>query len=234
MKSHVLLASPHIHCHSCLWLLSILPQILSYAASLMMMPSILSMYNIWGMSLQILERVDYRHAWQTQIIKGQRKYVPIQSIPPGRKAIQCKWVLHIKRNKINTISHFKTQLIVKGFTQIPRQNFHYTFASIAHWDSIHAILSVATINDYKLCQLNIKTTYLNGPLDEEIYMQAPPGLIAPFWHLYKGLYGLRQARRRHQQKCQYHIYTYNALTDPKWCTSLVASDMSIYLTINNV
>ena len=133
---------------------------------------------------------------ELELLKAKKTYVPIQSVPPGQKAIQCKWVLHIKHDKTNAISHFKAQLVVKGFNQIPGQDFHYIFVPVAHWDSICAILSIATINDYELHQLDVKTTYLNGPLDEEIYMQVPPRLDAPFWHLCKGLYGLHQAGRQ--------------------------------------
>ena len=133
---------------------------------------------------------------ELQLLNAKRTYEPIQSLPPGRRTVQSKWVLHIKRDKDNTISHFKARLVAKGFTQIPGQDFNYTFAPVAHWDSIRAVLSIATLNDYELRQLDVKTAYLNGPLEEEIYMRAPPGLGAPYWCLRKGLYGLRQARQQ--------------------------------------
>jgi hypothetical protein len=83
--------------------------------------------------------------------------------------------------------------VAKGFTQIPGQDFNYTFAPVARWDSIRTVLSIATLNDYELRQLDVKTAYLNGPLEEEIYMVAPPGVGSPYWRLRKGLYGLQQA-----------------------------------------
>ena len=174
----------------------------------------------WGMSLQILERVAYRHAWRAQIIKSQRDIHSHPFRPPGRKAIQCKWVLHIKHDKTNAISRFKAWLIAKGFTQIPGQDFHYTFVPIARWDSIRAILSITTINNYELRQIDLKTAYLNGPLDEEIYMRAPPRLDAPFWHLCKGVYGLCQARR------QWYLTLHQTYSELKytWCES----DWSMY------
>ena len=129
-------------------------------------------------------------------LKAKVVYEPVRTLPASQHAVQHKWVLHIKRDKSNTISHFKARLVTKGFTQIPGQDFNYTFTPVARWDSIRTVLSLATIHDYELRQLDIKTAYLNGPLDEEIYMHAPPGSGTPYWHLRKGLYELRQARRQ--------------------------------------
>lgn len=129
-------------------------------------------------------------------LKAKDTYDPISTLPEGRRAVQSKWVLHIKRAKDNTIARFKARLVAKGFSQIPGQDFNYTFAPVARWDSIRTILSLAALNDYELRQLDVKTAYLNGPLEEEIYMHAPPGFPTPYWRLRKGLYGLRQAGRQ--------------------------------------
>lgn len=128
-------------------------------------------------------------------LRAKGIYEEVETVPPHRKPVQCKWVLHIKRDKTGTISCFKARLVAKGFTQIPGQDFSFTFAPIARWDSICSILCLATINDFELHQLDVKTTYLNSPLDEEIYMKAPEGFhyTSPFWRLHKGLYGLRQS-----------------------------------------
>jgi hypothetical protein len=131
-------------------------------------------------------------------LKAKHVYEDVQILPTGRKAVQHKWVLHIKRDKDGAISRFKARLVAKGFTQIPGQDFSFTFAPVARWDTIRSLLCISAINDYELRQLDVKTAYLNGPLDEEIYMNAPDGfgLSAPYWRLHKGLYGLRQAGRQ--------------------------------------
>jgi hypothetical protein len=73
---------------------------------------------------------------ELESLKAKQTYEPVDSLPPGRKAVQCKWVLHIKHDKLNHIARFKARLVAKGFTQIPGQDFTYTFAPIARWDSI--------------------------------------------------------------------------------------------------
>ena len=128
---------------------------------------------------------------ELESLKAKETYELVDSIPPGRKAVQCKWVLHIKHDKNNSIAQFKACLVTKGFTQIPGQDFTYTFAPVARWDSIRALLAITALNDFELRQLNVKTAYLNSPLEEEIYMRAPPGSGSPYWCLRKGLYGLR-------------------------------------------
>ena len=136
---------------------------------------------------------------ELESLKAKETYKPVDTIPPGRKAVQCKWVLHIKHDKNNSIAWFKARLVTKGFIQIPGQDFTYTFAPVTCWDSIRTLLSTTALNDYELRQLDVKTAYLNGPLEEEIYMRAPPGLGSPYWRLRKGLYGL------HQAGCQWYL-----------------------------
>jgi hypothetical protein len=142
-------------------------------------------------------------------LKAKGVYEEITTLPPGRKAVQCKWVLHVKRDKLGSIARFKARLVAKGFTQIPGQDFTFTFAPVARWDSIRTILCIAALHDLELRQLDVKTAYLNGPLDEEIYMKAPAGFgsSAPYWRLRKGLYGLRQAGR------QWYLTLHQAYSD---------------------
>jgi hypothetical protein len=131
-------------------------------------------------------------------LKAKGVYEEVDSLPHGRKAVQCKWVLHIKRDKSGDISRFKARLVAKGFTQIPGQDFTFTFAPVARWDSIRSLLCLAALHDFELRQLDVKTAYLNGPLEEEIYMRVPDGFTfsSLYWRLCKGLYGLRQAGRQ--------------------------------------
>jgi hypothetical protein len=82
-------------------------------------------------------------------LKTKGVYEEVSSVPWDRKAVQCKWVLHIKWDKDSTISRFKARLVAKGFTQIPGQDFTFTFAPVACWKSICSLLCIATVRDYE-------------------------------------------------------------------------------------
>jgi hypothetical protein len=132
---------------------------------------------------------------ELESLKAKGVYVEVDEIPPGRKPVDSKWVLHIKRDGDGLISRFKARLVAKGFTQIPGQDFTYTFAPVARWESIRLLLAIAATYDWELRQIDVKTAFLNGPLDEEIYMRKPDILGPGFWRLLKGLYGLKQSGR---------------------------------------
>jgi hypothetical protein len=159
---------------------------------------------------------------ELESLRAKGVYEEVAVIPPDRKPVHCKWVLHIKRDKTGAISRFKARLVAKGFTQIPGQDFTFTFAPVARWDSIRTLLCLAAIHDLELRQLDVKTAYLNGPLEEEIYMKAPDGFSysSPYWRLRKGLYGLRQAGR------QWYLTLHDAYTDLGY--TRCESDWSVY------
>ena len=178
-------------------------------------------------SVKHAQRSKYLNKWlaamheELEALKAKDVYKEVSELPPGRKAVQCKWVLHIKRDKDRQISHFKGRLVAKGFTQIFGQDFTFTFAPIARWDSIRSILCIATLNNYKLPHIDVKNAYLNAPLQEEIYMIAPEGCGTCYWHLRKELYGLHQAGR------QWYLHLHEAYTPLGF--TCCQSDWSVYI-----
>jgi|SRR5216684_3324857 len=112
---------------------------------------------------------------ELEALKAKDIYEEIKELPHGRKVVQCKWVLHIKQDKDRQISCFKGCLVMKGFTQIPGQDFTFTFTPITQWDLICSILCITALNDLELCHIDVKNAYLNAPLVKEIYMIAPKG-----------------------------------------------------------
>ena len=99
----------------------------------------------------------------------------LADLPPGRKAIKCKWVYKLKTNQNGTIAKFKARLVAKGFTQIHGVDFDQTFSPVVKYESIRAILAFVAHLDMEMVQFDIRTAFLYGSLEEEIYMHQPLG-----------------------------------------------------------
>ena len=95
-------------------------------------------------------------------------------LPSCHKAVKSKWVFKLKAD-----SHFCACLVAKGFTQIPGIDYDKTFFPVACFESIRLLLALAMLEDWEVHQMDIKLVFLNGMLNEEIYMEQPQGFIIP-------------------------------------------------------
>ena len=123
-------------------------------------------------------------------------------LPPGHKAIKLKWVFKLKIDR-----HFHARLVAKGFTQIPGIDYDETFSPVARFESLQLLLALAALQNWEIHQMDVKSAFLNGVLNEEIYMKQPQGFIAArqekkVCQLKKAIYGLKQASRAWNQ--QFH------------------------------
>ena len=98
--------------------------------------------------------------------------------PKGEKPIGCKWIYKRKRRPDGKVETFKARLVTKGYTQKEGIDYKETFSPVAMLKSIRILLAVAPSLDYEIWQMDVKTTFLNGSLEEDIYMQQPEGFIA--------------------------------------------------------
>ena len=103
------------------------------------------------------------------------------------------------------ISRYKARLVAQGFAQKPGIDFTETFAPVAKTDSIRLLLAFAAVNNFEIHQVDIKSAFLNGKLEETIFMRQPKGFVAKgkedwVWQLCQTLYGLRQSGRVWYQK----------------------------------
>ena len=122
------------------------------------------------------------------------------SLPEGRKPIECKWIFKVKRGSNGEVNRYKARLVAKGFAQKYGVDYDETFAPVVRYSSIRALLAYAIQNDMILHQMDVVTAFLNGTLEENIYMQQPAGYIQPgkeklVCKLKKSIYGLKQSPR---------------------------------------
>ncbi|UYV83987.1 hypothetical protein LAZ67_X000796 [Cordylochernes scorpioides] len=127
------------------------------------------------------------------------------TLPSDRKAIACKWVYKIKQNADGSNKMFKARLVAKGYSQKPGLDYGETFSPVVKFDSIRTILSLCASLDMEMIQLDVKSAFLNGDLEEELYMEQPQGYENPDFpnhvcSLQKSIYGLKQSPRMWNKK----------------------------------
>ena len=98
--------------------------------------------------------------------------------PAGCRPIGCKWVFKKKLRPDGTIGKYKARLVAKGFTQKEDEDFFDTYSPVARLTTIRVLLSLAASHKLLVHPIDVKTTFLNGELDEEIYMDQPDRFIA--------------------------------------------------------
>ncbi|GJW45565.1 retrovirus-related pol polyprotein from transposon TNT 1-94 [Tanacetum coccineum] len=120
--------------------------------------------------------------------------------PLCKNVINLKWLWKNKRDEENIVIRNKSHLVAKGYAQNEGIDFEKSFALVARLEAIQLFITYAAHKSFTIYQMDVKTTFLYGPLKEEVYVNQPDGFADPYhpdkvYHLKKALYGLKQALR---------------------------------------
>lgn len=121
-------------------------------------------------------------------------------LPEGRKPVGSKWVFKVKTNADGSIERCKAHLVAQGYSQKEGLDYDETFSPVVRSESVRSVIALASKNGLKLHQMDITTAFLNGDLEEEVYMKQPEGFLADgqehlVCQLKKSIYGLKQSPR---------------------------------------
>ncbi|KAL0321308.1 UNVERIFIED_CONTAM: Retrovirus-related Pol polyprotein from transposon TNT 1-94 [Sesamum radiatum] len=114
-----------------------------------------------------IESIMQNHTWE------------LMDLPPGSTPLGCKWILKRKYKADGSIDKYKARLVAKGFKQKEGLDFFDTYSPVTRITSIRVLIAIAALYDLEIHQMDVKTAFLNGELDEEIYMEQPEGFVVP-------------------------------------------------------
>lgn len=143
-------------------------------------------FNVWKSAMdEEIEMLKKNKTWD------------LVTVPPNTNIVGSKWTYKIKRDEKGNISKYKARLVARGFSQKYGHDYDQVFAPVVRQTTLRILLSVASANKLFVTHIDVKSAFLNGVLDDKIYMKQPPGYEekGPQYvcKLNKSLYGLKQA-----------------------------------------
>lgn len=165
-----------------------------------------------------VEEAKYRpdwHLWE-QAIKTelenhrQNNTWTLSKLPEGRRTVSARFVLHVKRNADGTVNKYKARLVARGFSQQQGIDYAETFSPVVRSGTTRLIIALAAICRFHIHQMDVTAAFLNGDVQEEIYMIQPPGMednSGRVCKLNKAIYGLKQASRVWYQRLSRYLFS---------------------------
>ena len=150
---------------------------------------------------EALEDPDWVIAMQEELNQFKRQKVwKLVPRPKNKSIIGTKWVFRNKLDGDGIVTRNKERLVAKGYSQEEGIDYDETYAPVARLEAIRMFLAFAAHSNFKVYQMDVKSAFLNGELEEEVYVEQPPGFedseFSDFvYFLFKALYGLKQAPR---------------------------------------
>ena len=117
-----------------------------------------------------------------------------------KNVVKSKWVLKVKTDAKGRIEKYKARVVAKGYNQVEGVDYDQTFSPTIRFESIRQMVALRTAKNMEMHLMDVTTTFLYAPLEEEVYMEQPEGTVLPgnegkVMRLLKCLYGLKQSPR---------------------------------------
>lgn len=172
--------------------------------------SLKDVYSACSFALLAVDPLYYEEAaeqpeWKNAMIEEIQSIEKNQTwelvdLPEGKNVIVLKWIFKTKYNADGSVKRHKAQLVAKGYSQQQGIDFEETFSPVARFETVRTILALAAQLGWPVYQFDVKSAFLNGDLQEEVYVSRPEGFISSegkskVYRLKKALYGLKQAPR---------------------------------------
>jgi hypothetical protein len=181
------------------------------------------------------EEAIQKKEWVDAMIKVYQSIIKndvweIVSRPKSKDAVSSKWLFKIKHAADGSIEKYKERFVTRGFSQKEGIDYEETFSHVPRYTLIRTVISITSKIKWKLHQMDVKTTFLNGVIEEEVYIEQPQGFEVEdrkthVCKLKKALYGLKQAPRA------WYGRTYNFLTSLGFTKS--KADSNLYFKVMN-
>ncbi|GJW87285.1 putative ribonuclease H-like domain-containing protein [Tanacetum coccineum] len=151
--------------------------------------------------IQALKDPSWIEAMQEELLQFKLQQVwTLVDLPHGKRAIGTKWVYRNKKDERGIVIRNKARLVAQGYTQEEGIDYDEVFAPVARIEAIRLFLAYASFKDFVVYQMDVKSAFLYGKIEEEVYVCQPPGFEDPefpdrVYKVEKALYGLHQAPR---------------------------------------
>jgi hypothetical protein len=148
--------------------------------------------------------------------------------------VGCKWVFKKKLRQDGTIEKYKASLVTKGYTQKEGEYFFDTYSPVSRLTTIHVLLSLAASHGLLVHQMDVKTSFLNGELEEEIYIAQTDGFVVKgqedkVCKLVMFLYGLKQTPKQWHEKFDVTLISVGfSANEVDWCVYAMVGARELY------
>nr|GEV32586.1 retrovirus-related Pol polyprotein from transposon TNT 1-94 [Tanacetum cinerariifolium] len=153
--------------------------------------------NIFCTRVQDRGETSFRHVDSSNMHTFYQRHPSEHHRPLCKNVINMKWLWKNKRDKENTVIRNKSRLVAKGYAQKEGVDFEESFTPVAWLEAVPLFIAYAAHKSFTVYQMDVKTTFLYGPLKEEVYINQPDGFVDPYhpdkvYRLKKALYGLNK------------------------------------------